>query len=31
VKSDDEKQKIESDIAGVVPRESIVNQLTVTQ
>ena len=31
VKSDDEKQKIESDAASVVPRDSIVNQLIVTQ
>ena len=31
VKSDDEKQKIESDVAGVVSHDSIVNQLTVTQ
>ena len=31
VKSDEEKQKIESDAAGVVSRDSIVNQLTVTQ
>jgi len=30
VKSDDEKQKIESDAAGVVARDSILNQLTVT-
>lgn len=31
VKSDDEKQKIESDAAGVVSHDSIVDQLTVTQ
>ena len=31
VKSDDEKQKIESDVAGVVPHDSIVDQLTVKQ
>jgi hyperosmotically inducible periplasmic protein len=31
VKSDDEKQKIESDVAAVVAPGSIVNQLTVTQ
>lgn len=31
VKSDDEKQKIESDVAGIVSHDSIVNQLTVTQ
>ncbi len=31
VKSDDEKQKIESDVAGVVSRDSIVDQLAVTQ
>jgi osmotically-inducible protein OsmY len=31
VKSDEEKQKIESDAAGVVSRDSIVDQLTVTQ
>ncbi|MGA9584026.1 MAG: BON domain-containing protein [Terracidiphilus sp.] len=31
VKSDDEKQKIESDAAGVVSRDSIVDQLSVTQ
>lgn len=31
VKSDDEKQKIESDASGVVSRESIVDQLTVKQ
>lgn len=30
VKSDEEKQKIESDAAGVVSQSSIVNQLTVT-
>lgn len=31
VKSDDEKQKIDSDVAGVVPHDSIVDQLTVKQ
>ncbi len=31
VKSEDEKQKIESDVAGVVAHDSIVNQITVTQ
>ena len=31
VKSDQEKQKIESDVAGVVSRDSIVDQLTVSQ
>src|SRR5579863_795436 len=30
VKSDDEKQRIESDAANVVPRDSILDQLTVT-
>jgi hyperosmotically inducible protein len=30
IKSDDEKQKIESDVAGVVSRDSIVDHLTVT-
>jgi hyperosmotically inducible periplasmic protein len=31
VKSDDEKQKIKSDVAGVVSSDNIVDQLTVTQ
>jgi len=31
VKSDEEKQKIDSDVAGVVSRDSIVDQLTVSQ
>jgi hyperosmotically inducible periplasmic protein len=31
VKSDEEKQEIERDAAGVVSRASIVDQLTVTQ
>jgi hyperosmotically inducible periplasmic protein len=31
VKSEDEKQKIESDVASVVAHDSIVNQITVTQ
>jgi osmotically-inducible protein OsmY len=31
VQSDDEKQKVESDVAGVVSRDSIVDQLTVKQ
>jgi hyperosmotically inducible protein len=31
VKSDEEKREIERDAAGVVSRESIVDQLTVTQ
>jgi len=31
VKSDDEKQKVESDVAGVVSRDSLVDQLTVKQ
>ena len=31
VKSDDEKQKIQSDVAGIVAPDSIVNQLTVAQ
>ncbi|MGA2047448.1 MAG: BON domain-containing protein [Terracidiphilus sp.] len=31
VKSDDEKQKVETDVAGVVSRDSLVDQLTVKQ
>jgi osmotically-inducible protein OsmY len=31
VKSDDEKQKVEADAAGVVSRDSLVDQLTVKQ
>ncbi|MGA8669969.1 MAG: BON domain-containing protein [Terracidiphilus sp.] len=31
VKSDEEKQKIENDAAGIVPRDTIVDQLTVTR
>ena len=31
VKSDDEKQKIETDVAGVISRDSMVDQLTVKQ
>jgi len=31
VQSDDEKQKVESDVAGVVSRDSLVDQLTVKQ
>ncbi len=31
VKSDDEKQKVESDVAGVVSHDSLVDQLTVKQ
>jgi osmotically-inducible protein OsmY len=31
VKSDDEKQKVESDVTGVVSRDSLVDQLTVKQ
>ena len=31
VKSDDEKQKIETDVTGVVSRDNLVDQLTVKQ
>jgi osmotically-inducible protein OsmY len=31
VKSDDEKQKVESDVAGVVSHDNLVDQLTVQQ
>ena len=31
VQSDDEKQKVETDVAGVVSRDSLVDQLTVKQ